>query len=715
MNQVQPVIHRFWYTTLVPLLLAMGQLIALFAVAIAVLWPVPVTSDQLFAIWGGSDLVVSHWPTALLIQRTFASNHLLALWDPYFGGGQPLAGNPLAALFYPPTQLVHFFSLRNYYLVLIMGHLVVAGLGMLLLARRAFSLPRLPALIAAISYMATPKLVAHLGAGHITMVQTVAWYPWLALACWATVREPRRWGALLGICIALTLLAGHPQIAYYGLLMIAGLSIWLLVGRWRREGWRAQWAIVIALVAAAVIGILLAAIHLLPLAELTAHSTRQTALYSDDAFPLLNFLRALITQPPPGSGWEAMVAPGWTVLALALLAVVRRWHKSWPLVLGIALVATLVLGNASPLYIVVVRILPGLGSFRSPARIWFVALVQIALLAGLGADILLHGIQHSINLLLRGRQRVVSSVMIAAGVLMAFVVAFSLVIMDVGYTRVNNVSVVTTPSALTRAAVQLAGTGKIYGAQENIPQLSAVQLHARLADGQDPLLIESYVSYMQQAGGYTMNGYNLRIPYDSSGVQPDARLLGLMGVSVVVSRRPLIDPRLVLVENVENTLLYKNTAYAGPGYLIRSTANGNPPALHQVQQLDANVHMVIQDDEQSTFTFSANAAAYFVLATPAFPGWTVSLDGHPVPIHLFAGVMPAIKVGSGVHTLIYSYNPSSVGGGAVISVPGLLLALAWFILGRFLKPGKPRRPLQVDKGRKSEASPLKVATSAAQV
>ena len=86
-----------------------------------------------------------------------------------------------------------------------MGHLVFAGLGMLLLARRAIGLPRFPALVAAVSYMATPRLISHLGAGHVTILQTVAWFPWLALACWATVREPRRWGALLGICLRLTI------------------------------------------------------------------------------------------------------------------------------------------------------------------------------------------------------------------------------------------------------------------------------------------------------------------------------------------------------------------------------------------------------------------------------------------------------------------------------------------------------------------------------
>src|SRR5260221_7225297 len=274
MNKEQTVGRQYGGMSLASWLLVVGQLAVLLVVANALLLPAPFIPNQLAAAWPRSDVMISHWPTALLIQRTFAQDHRLPLWNPYYGGGQPLAADPLAALFYPPTPLVHFLSLYDYYLVLIMGHLVFAGLGMLLLARRAVGLPRFPALVAAVSYMATPRLISHLGAGHVTILQTVAWFPWLALACWATVREPRRWGALLAISFAMTLLAGHPQMACYGLLMTAALGAWLLVRRWRSEGRRALLVSMACLAAAAVIGILLASVHLLPLLGFTAHSTR---------------------------------------------------------------------------------------------------------------------------------------------------------------------------------------------------------------------------------------------------------------------------------------------------------------------------------------------------------------------------------------------------------------------------------------------------------
>ena len=182
----------------------------LVGVAIVLLLPAPFVQNQLPAVWTGSDLLVSHWPAALLIQRTFAQEHRLPLWNPYFGGGLPLVANPLAALFYPPTQLVHFLSLHDYFYVLLMGHLVFAGLGMLFLTRRVVKLP---------------KCACTRGGSELHGYTKVDQSSWsracdhrsdrclVSLACSGQLGDgacPRRWGAVLGICLALTLLAGLP-------------------------------------------------------------------------------------------------------------------------------------------------------------------------------------------------------------------------------------------------------------------------------------------------------------------------------------------------------------------------------------------------------------------------------------------------------------------------------------------------------------------------
>lgn len=656
-----------------PQLAGAAQGAVLVAVALAVLWPAPVEPDQLFAAWPGSDLVYSHWPFALLIQRTFAQAQRLPWWNPYFGGGLPVGADPLAALFYPPTQLVHLFPLRTYFLVLVAGHLVFAGLGTLLLARRAFRLPTLPALVAAVAYMATPRLLSHLGAGHVTVVQTVAWYPWLALACQATLSDPRRRGALLGVCLACMLLAGHPQMAYYGTLMIGGLVAWQLLPRWRAQGWRSLHAPLAGLLMAGALGLLLTSIHLLPLLELTGRSTRQLSLSSGDALPPGAFLSALVVLPPQaGSPWEGLLSPGPAALALALLAIVARWRRSWPSVLGIGLVAGLAMGNASPLYLLVSRILPDLDLFRGLARIWFLGLLLLSLLAGSGADVLLQAVR-------RCQWRATPAL---AGALTLLLVASSLVAIDSGYTRTAAIQPVVTPSALARTAQQLAGNGRIYDEQENLTQTDAATLQLRLADGWDPLLIESYVRYMQRAGNYAHSGYTLHIPYDSPAVQPDAALLGLMNVSVVISRRPLTDPLLLPVGQVDGTLIYRNTADAGPAYLLQADAAGNVPEINRATRSEGAVRTALFTPEQEVFSVSSRAEAYLVIAAPQFPGWTVSLDGHPAPLHLFAGVMPAVRVEPGTHTLRYAYAPTLLLPGAILSGIGLLATLAWLLIGQ---------------------------------
>src|SRR5437868_9543178 len=148
---------------------------------------------------------------------------------------------------------------------------------------------------------------------------------------------------------------------------------------------------------------------------------------------------------------------------------------------------------------------------------------------------------------------------------------------------------------------------------------------------------------MQLAGCYTASGYHLPIPaLDVPVVQPHAVLLGLMHVSIVVSRRPMTDPRLVQVGEGDGTLIYKNTADAGPAYLVMPGPDGNPPSLDHIQRLDATVRASTLAPEQETVTFSTRVAAYFVIGMPAFPGWNADLDCNPVPIMQYAGVFAVV-------------------------------------------------------------------------
>ena len=168
---------------------------------------------------------------------------------------------------------------------------------------------------------------------------------------------------------------------------------------------------------------------------------------------------------------------------------------------------------------------------------------------------------------------------------------------------------------------------------------------------------------------------------DATRVNVDAKLLGLMHVSLVVSTTPLTDKGLVQVGEVDGTRIYRNTLDAGPGYFVSPSPDGSPPALDQIQPVATGVHADSMAPEREVFTFSAPSDGYFVVAMPYFPGWTATLDGHPAPVQQIAGVLPAIRVGPGAHQLIYTYTPRSVILGAVSSLVGLLAILVWLTIG----------------------------------
>jgi hypothetical protein len=650
-----------------------GQALVLIAVAIALLWPAPIHSNELPAGDPSSDIMISHWPSALLLKRTISHEHRLPLWNPFYGGGRPLSADPLAAIFYPPTQLVNLVPIRDYYLLLMLGHLVLAGLGTLLLARRAFRLSRWARMEAAVSFMATPRLIAHLGAGHMTLVQAVAWYPWLALGCWATIKEPRRWAAPFGVVLALAILAGHPQMAYYGMMMVAGVAAWMLGTRWHARGFRSIVHPLFGLAVAGLGGLLLASIHLLPLLEFTNHSTRQDAVAATDAYPLVQVIKALFGHTPPSAvPWENVMQPGGLVLLLAAIGVIAAGRRMLPLLGGIVLVGALAMGNASPLFGVAARVLPEFDGFRGLSRIWLLALLGIALLAGVGAEALL-GLMHSYH------PRYLRRNQLMLGFIMLLLVSVTLVKVDQGRAQVRRVTA-STPPPLEQTVAQLAGTSRSYGVQRNLPQLGAVTLNLRMADGWDPLLIENYVKFMSKAGGYKIEGYQLTIPPVDDG-KPSAKLLGLMHVGIVVSNKRLTDPALADFETLGKVMIYRNKDDAGPAYLVKPAANGAPPTLDALQRLPGGVTPTLLSRENDRFQATTTEPAYLVVADPAYPGWQATVDGKSADIELIDGILPAIKLTPGTHTIVYHYAPTSVKLGATLALAGLILTLAGLLYG----------------------------------
>jgi hypothetical protein len=282
-------------------------------------------------------------------------------------------------------------------------HLVWGGLGVYRLVRSA-AVGRWAATVAAGVYMASPFLLAHTFEGHYPHVWAASWYPW---AFWAfgRARQGRVAGVpLLSVAVAMTFLAGHPQ---EWLVLVLALSVWGLadaVRVWRAKGARRASARLFFWAGAAVLSLGLAAVDLVPQLIVRPWLLRDHDTFSRVSIPRRYHLHGLngfqLLSPFALGGpadyfgddnyWETLFAIGFVPVLLATVAIL--WHPDRRHVRGwLALVALAVwfaCGRHLLLYSAAYLVIPGVSSFRVPARALFLANLGAAVLAGLGVQAL---------------------------------------------------------------------------------------------------------------------------------------------------------------------------------------------------------------------------------------------------------------------------------------------------------------------------------------
>ena len=342
------------------------------------------------------------------------------LWNSYLGAGTPLAANLQTGAFYPPNLLYLVMPVEHAFGYELALHVAVAGLAAYYLGR-TLDLSRFGALIAGLVYGGGGYLIAHWV--FPSMVYSAAWLPLLLAQTERVIRRAgraasRQWlldVAFLALVFALQLLAGHAQTSFYSGVIVALFALYRLVQRQAPEGRPRARRFLFAvggLCLAATWGVALAAIQLLPTAELAAHSQRAGNLTDlTFAYELSFWPWRLITLLAPdfygnpargeywayGTFWEEAAYVGILAVMLALLALGAWWrkrkqsaggpHSVVPFLGLLCLVSILLaLGNHTPLYPLLFRYVPGFGLFQAPARLIIGYALGMALLAGIGAD-----------------------------------------------------------------------------------------------------------------------------------------------------------------------------------------------------------------------------------------------------------------------------------------------------------------------------------------
>ena len=241
--------------------------VGLLGAAVAIFfWPAAVLEGAFFV----QDVMVQNHPFRDFFARALREGQL-PLWNAAINCGFPLFAEGQAGPLYPPNVvlalLLPTWAAINWNIVL---HLWLAGAGMYALVR-AFGAVRPAALCAGLCYALSGYMVVR--AMSPNFIDVCAWLP---LLFWLVDRILKRrhffYVLLFALVIGLQLLAGHPQAALYGAVAVAGY--WLYRSWVQGAGWVA-WP---ALAGALVLGAALAAVQLVPTAELVQLSNRGAGL-----------------------------------------------------------------------------------------------------------------------------------------------------------------------------------------------------------------------------------------------------------------------------------------------------------------------------------------------------------------------------------------------------------------------------------------------------
>jgi len=357
-------------------------------------WGTPLLQFIPWRIYALSVLRQGHWP----------------LWNPLVGMGAPLLANYQSALIYPPHLLLLFVDPAWGSGLLVLLHLVWAGIGMALLARR-LGMDRLGQCVAGLAFGLSGYLVAR--AGFFSINAAAAWTPWIVLAAdrmAAALSESQEWRARIRACIPLAVVlafqwtAGHAQTAWYSLVLLCAWVVWRSIGR---DGWRRLAVNCAGLVASGVSAFALAAPQLLPTLEYLDQSYRAQALdpemaltYSFWPWRFLGLLAPSIFGSPAsgdywgyGNFWEDAIYIGVLPLLLALFGFVRAIRRRGRHVgltvflTGVGAIAiALALGSNTPVFPWLFRTVPTFSLFQGPTRWMLLFVFGLALLAGAGAS-----------------------------------------------------------------------------------------------------------------------------------------------------------------------------------------------------------------------------------------------------------------------------------------------------------------------------------------
>jgi hypothetical protein len=446
-----------------------------------------------------------------------------------------------------------------------------------------------------------------------------------------------------------------------------------------------------------VVSTLIAAPLVFPLLEYSRLSTRADLAAEDVlAFSLPPARLLGLIFPDFGGPHEWMLYLGGVVLLLVLLAILwprsRKRSSYWVWVFGLSIIYSF--GEHIPILPVMAR-LPGFSMLRVPSRALFLTGFAGVILGASALNHLLAGIRQSEAR--RARLAVLSVPLFAAAIGFAMWIATGQaplnIVWGVGifattaiwiFSYLNNrlpkkiwllgIWVITILDlgvmdqslfSLRPASMVLAegkavaeyldikpGRFRVYSPSYSLPQQTAAYYGLELADGVDPLQLEAYAQFMENATGIPRQGYSITQPPFGEGdvdlalsnehYLPNAEL-AYLNVRYVVAEFDL-DIEYVDLSRFGNTRVYEIQNSLGYAYLQDSDEGSVQTISWSPNRIDIQV----------------TGPGTLIISEIPYPGWQAVIDGEKVEVDTMDGVNRSVEIPEGRNLVSFIFRPLSL-------------------------------------------------------
>ena len=485
---------------------------------------------------------------------------------------------------------------------------------MYFLSKNGFKFSKKTSILLAFLYTLTPKVAAYLEAGHVGLVYSVAWIPWILLSVILTRTKPNlKLSIIYSIALALLYFSHLPTF-----LIIAAASVLFITKK-----------SFVYFLAGAVLTFGLISISFLPQITWQKESTRYLLLESKDVYPKweskIEAVKAIFI---PNMNTEKAIVIGFIPGALAFLGFLKlkRKHKVLA-VLFVVTVGLIILNNTSPIYSLLLK-QDWYLLLRVSTRFWILVSLLSLYLIGLALE--------------KYRSKIVY--------ILALLAVFESLL---GGTKFLSKPVIKNPNLASKEVYEYLSKDKsnfrVYCLSRCLSQRESATYGLELLDGYSTVQQKNFYQHAWQLTGTYWNHYTLAVPpFGADTKNPDLKSLGEYNVKYIISNTPITSRDLILKEKIDQYLIYENKLSKSRDYEI-----------YTPNHIKVNI-------EKPT--------GQIVLPEVYSPGWVAYLNGDMiVPVLETPSALRAVDTLPDTEWVDLKYEPDSLKKGKYITLTTLLI------------------------------------------